>query len=222
MNLTDYHKDDYLSMLVNPLLIKSVKDVKSCAIGKYREFDNAMDYIEKIVVYIALVYDRKSPLFKVDDMDKRKASAAAMAGFPYNDGFDENVNRMIRCRVPKINLMILRYCRTLSSRKYALFVAGTESFHNTLSEIMNYVPSDDGDILKDNKTKLELFEKAKDNAELLDQLGHEILSMDKTREINDGLSVMVEIAGMSEVPLSVEDFVRIWDSQIKKSTTESK
>lgn len=222
MKLSDYHKDDYQGMLVNPLSIKTSKDVASSAIGKHKEFDLSMDHIENIVVYIALVYDRKSPLYKIDDMDKRKSSAAVMAGFHYNGEFDPHVVRMIRCKVPKINLMILRYCRMLNNRKYALFVAGTESFHTTLNEIMNYVPSDEGDILRDNKTKLELFEKAKQNAELLDQLGYEILAMDKAKEINDGLNLMVDVIGNNDVPLSVEDFVKIWDSQSKKDITESK
>lgn len=222
MKLTDYHKDDYVGMLINPMLVDDISDLKKTAVGVLKEFDWSMDKIVEVVKYIALVYDRKSPLYKIDDIDKRKASAAIMAGFSYDGEFGENVVRMIRCRVPKINLMILRYCRMCNGRKYALFVAGNESFHGTLSEIMNYVPSDDGDILKDNKTKLELFEKAKDNAELLDELGHEILAMDKTRELNEGLSVMVEIAGVSDVPLSVEDFVRIWETQGKQNTTAGK
>jgi len=91
---------------------------------KYNEFHQVLPLPRKKVLrYIIYVYDKNSPLAKMD-LFRAKIKGAELAGFKKEDNkFPEMVENMIVCNVPSINDMIVRYL-TLSNdikfQKYAI------------------------------------------------------------------------------------------------------
>ncbi|HQW95443.1 MAG TPA: hypothetical protein PLU58_06555 [Saprospiraceae bacterium] len=173
-------------------------------LSKYPEFNPEMTDIDMVIRYIVFCYDKGSPFHKFDNLGQKKAHAAIEAGFNYTDEkFEPHIEQMLNGEVLEVNKMIIRYCRMQSSRLYSLIVSGNEAFYDATSKLLDNAPSDD--ILKDTKTKMEIFDKAKANASSLDQMSRELLSGDNNKNIQKTLYVIVDNEEV-DVKLTPEDF----------------
>lgn len=181
------------------------------SLRQYKEFSaNAKLPFSKVFKYIALCYDKGSPLLKIDSITTRKTTAAHMAGFIVNEEgrFEDEVNNMFQGRNIVINLMIIRYCRLMRSRSYMVLMAGNETLAQIIEDLFNYQSSDDK--LKDSGDKIKLLTQAQDYATRMDKLSVEILSGDNNAHLADTLFVIIDIGEEEYIKLTPEDFANTW------------
>ncbi len=212
----DYKADDFNHMLFSFFAVGD-RDVFDCfpILQKYKEFLEPLPgyKINKVIKYIGYCYDKGSPLQKIEDIVKKKVTAALLAGFePKPDGtFETEVDDMFRCKNNAINLMIIRYCRLVRSRTYILLTVGNETYYNTIKQLMTYTPKGkDSDVLKETTLKMKMLAEAEDLAKKMDALSTELLSGDNSNTLN---SILYAVADMTEeeyIKLTPEDFADQW------------
>lgn len=92
----------------------------------------------KVFKYVVMCYDRNSPLRDGMTIMGRKVEAAMRAGFLAVDGkFEPEVEALVRCEYPKVNEMVIRYCRNQHSIKYSKLVLYEESFYKEQNNYNN-------------------------------------------------------------------------------------
>ena len=176
----------------------------------YPEFCVPIQDRDKIIKYIGFAYDKGSPMMKFDDIVQRKMEAAAQAGFTFNgDRFDEEVEKIFRCKNAAVNLMIIRFCRIMNSRSFSLLVASNETLNETIQNLMTYVPK--GDVLDDSKTKMGLLKQARELVKETDLLQKAILN-DDAKLLNEMMYIVTE---NDKINLTPEDFSLLkWEPPI--------
>lgn len=165
---------------------------------------------DDIILYVAFAYDKGSPLQKLESIVDRKVQAALMAGFEADkDGkFRPEIEAVFKCENKEVNDMIVRYCRLLSSRLYSVIVAGNETMHNTIKQLMDFIPSGQGeDILSQTELKLKLLKQAEETAVRMDKLSQDFLR-DDNRNLNEHL-YMVSNDLEKHINLTPEDFSKL-------------
>ncbi len=198
---------DYSSLMIRIDQVPQGEDLLAAfpRLSRYEEFSYPMEHRDKVIRYVVLCYDMGSPLQNVDSLAQKKAMAAHQAGFLYQDeSFEAPVIAMMDGKILPVNKMIIRYCRMQHSRLYSLIVSGNEAFHEA-SEKLLVASTDSDDVLKDMKTKMEIFDKAKANAISLDNMSRELLSGDNSALIQKTLYTIVD-NNDSVIPLTPEDF----------------
>lgn len=130
---------------------------------------------DKVIRYVILSYDKKSPLLSEKNLIKRKKLAVEMAGFETqkDNNYDEPVLAMMRNENKIVNRMVLRYVRSQADTRYALLVSGMETFYENIYQITN---NDKADRAIDSKEKSDLFEKSRKMSDQLEQLADEIFN----------------------------------------------
>lgn len=165
---------------------------------------------DDIILYVGFAYDKGSPLQKLESIVDRKVQAALMAGFEADkDGkFRPEIEAVFKCENTEVNDMIVRYCRLLSSRLYSVLVAGNETLHTTIKQLMDFVPQGDGeDLLKQHEMKLKLLDKAKESANDMDELS-QVFLRDDNKNLNDYV-YMVSNNLEKYINLTPEDFSKL-------------
>jgi hypothetical protein len=149
-------------------------------IGSINSFKEYKGDRNKVIKYIVLCYDKGSPIlnrFMQDDV-KRKTSSAEYAGWnPNKDGlFDNDVDQIMKCLNPEVNLMIIDFLRTFNDPSWALLMTGMESYYQKLQQIIN---ADFGqgrrDVFQVEETKGKLFKQAQEMSKALDEAAKKIL-----------------------------------------------
>lgn len=92
---------------------------------------------DKVIRYIACVYDMKSPFVKdFHDVNIRKIMAATYVGFEStNQRFDKHVERMMLGGIEPVVDMVIRYCRSYNQPDYSFLVAIWDDYYRTLKLI---------------------------------------------------------------------------------------
>ena len=163
---------------------------------------------DDIILYVGFAYDKGSPLQKLESIVDRKVQAALLAGIEANEEgkFRPEIEAVFKCENKDVNDMIIRYCRLLSSRLYSVIVAGNETMHSTIKELMNYVPTG-AKILEQTELKLKLLAKAKETAVDMDKLSVEFLR-DDNKKLNEHL-YMVSNNLEKYINLTPEDYSKV-------------
>lgn len=132
---------------------------------------------DKVMRYIILVYDKRSPLLSQKNLSLRKKTAAELAGFEKNEAglFQDSVMAMINLENKHIARMIIRYARIQSDTKYALLVAGMEALYENLIKIS--ATGKDEDVI-DSAEKSKLFEQSEKMGEKLERMADELFNND--------------------------------------------
>jgi len=219
----DYKPDDFSQMLFNFYLVGD-RDVFECfpVLKKYKEFaaplvtrkkDVVVPLVEvpinKVLKYVAFCYDKGSPLQKIEDIIKKKVTAALLAGFeptPKGD-FHKNLDDIFRGNNTTVNLMIIRYCRLVRSRTYMVLVVGNETLQNTMKELMDNSGKKDP---KSQQLKLKLLDDATKLAENMDKISLELLSNDNNTSLNNLLYAVSDMTEEEYINLTCEDFADKW------------
>lgn len=196
--------NDYKSMLFPFNLIGDKDPLEAFPrLAKYPEFNAKIDQRDKVLKYIMLAYDPGSPFYRMDSIPQRKANAAVTAGFKMkSEQFDPEVVKMMDCKLPIINLMIIRFCRIFGDRTYTLMVAGSEAFNDAITHLLT--PSTGEDAIAETEKKQKIFAQAKANAKHLDEMARGFLSGDDTKLLQKTLYTLVEHDG--KIKLTPEDF----------------
>ena len=145
----EFEKEEFDGLMLPVHTIPMNIDIlsKFPELKKYHDFTEYIDEKNKIIRYIAYLYDKKTPLVRIDNVASRKAEAAKLAGFEIKDGqYPENVEQMIHCKNPIVNAMIIRYLRLNNNHKFAMLSTTTELLYRNLQGQLN---NDDAYTFKD-------------------------------------------------------------------------
>lgn len=160
---------------------------------------------DKVIRYIACVYDMKSPFLKdYQEINNRKLAAALYVGFELDkdNRFPQHVEDMLMgdCE-PTVN-MVIRYCRGYNSPDYSWLVAIWDEFFRILKAIQlgqDYDYNKAGKIRDDIKRLSREFIVHDDSTSLKSRLykeiEHDSLKLrpeDIANKIEDGVSPVTE------------------------------
>lgn len=177
--------NDYKSMKYNPMEVKKGTPLLEAfpEIGRFKSFikltKNTKLDVNKIVKYITLTYDPKSPAVQnIKDQFKRKNWCALAAGFEYNKEFkfsQEDVD-ILNCQNDSINDAILDFLTLFDNPDYMLLVLGYEGYYRKLRQYNNEVSDDKKNELELEKTRGELWKQLQIMAPQLKDLSNSILN----------------------------------------------
>lgn len=93
--------------------------------------------VVKVLQFVAIVYDKNSPLQAIDDIMKRRIRAAKICRFPLlNDKhFVIEYEDVILWHNHVVNKMAMRYCRLQKRPEYTKITKYYEQIHNELVEL---------------------------------------------------------------------------------------
>lgn len=175
----DFSSLDWGKMMANTYAIPPKKDPRV----EYKEVFRFPEYypeafpsadIVKTLRYIAMVYDKNSPLHQVfNDIKKVKTHAAELAGFiRQEDGrFLSNVEEILSCRNEAVNKMIVRYAITHKNALYSKFILYSELHTFEMEKLLAGAGG-----------KLSDFDMLSKN---LDQTRQELLSQDNSIKLHE-------------------------------------
>jgi hypothetical protein len=133
----DFEKEEFdgLMLPVHNLPVDADLIKKFPELGKFPEFAEMVPEKNKVIRYIVLFYDRKTPLSRIESIPIRKAEAAKIAGFELEENkFTEFVEEVLSCENTLVNAMIIRYLRLSNNHKFAMLSTTTELFYRSLQK----------------------------------------------------------------------------------------
>ena len=157
---------------------------------KFEEATNLpVEHINRIIRYIAYMYDRNSPMIHIyPDYTRRTRECAALSGFDLKKEKDSFMEKIYRQDDPAMAEMAFEYIKHQNSEDWATLVSNSKLYYDNIRDIMAV-----GKLYKDEKQKLDAqIVKAKmretnkdilaDNRALYDQIFSE-LAVQKTARV---------------------------------------
>jgi len=168
--IVDLKSEDFKHLKYNPYDLKKDASLLEAfpELARFPEYTVPIDLNQnKVLRYIIYAYDGKSPILAEKNLIKRKMLAAKLAGFELEKSgkYAEGVEKMIKGENTKINRMICCFARGQKSMKYAMMVAGMESFYDNLAQLS--APRDKDEEMKDMVEKNKLY---KQTAEMISSI----------------------------------------------------
>lgn len=152
--------------------------------------------INKLIRYIILSYDRKSPLRTIAIEHDRKMYALLNSGVDYNTDtglFPKHWENVMRCQNKITNQMILAFVIHFNSPKYTQLIVGTEMFNEQMLLLMNPAKKEkdaDADSTEDAIQKQKLWDMLSKRRIEIEKLAEEITS-EKNPFLKEDLFSMV-------------------------------
>lgn len=181
------------------------------ALSDYPEFHAELESIldpdrTKIIKYIVLMYDRNSPLKRIEDITERKIKGALLAGFrPKKVGrkkyFKRVIDDILKGYNHTVNRMIVRYCRIQGNMKYTLVVAGQEDFYQSIGDLMSRSKESGA---SESAARQKMFSEAEKNLNKLEQLRLELLNEDNNLLLKQELYQVIEEEDRRRLRISPE------------------
>lgn len=176
MSAIDPHKLDYSKMMCDVMSLQP----KQNPLEEFEFFrKHKVFYVpliqmnsKKVLKYIALVYDKNSPLHDAyPDIYKKKIVACELSQFVKepNGQFNGKVSDMISCDNEFINAMIIRYVTGMKSAIYHKFVMFSELFERESASLLL------------GKSKIDDFKKISKELEICES---ELLSNDNLLKVD--------------------------------------
>ena len=156
-------------------------------LSKYPEFSIKIKYFNRILKYISLIYDANSPLHIINHIPTRKAEAMTLAGFDknHNGMFSEECENIMKCSVPEVVAMIMRYIRIQKNADFAQLVIFDESYHKQLEKMLT------DDVTNSEKTK-DFITNVSTLKREINTLRSALLNNDNNKNLDDALSEEIE------------------------------
>jgi hypothetical protein len=194
----NFSNEEFSTMLFNVMNIPSGKTITEVypELAKYPEFGNYTGMEpETLLRYVFLMYDRHTPLKKVDDIISRKIQAAQIAGFEPNEKgyFDRLVDDMMRGFNADVNKMIIRALRLQHDITFSTMVTGNEALYQKQELILS--AADEGEKkspVEIEKIKGELWKQAKAMRDDLDKLALICLNNDNNPYLKKDLFCVID------------------------------
>ena len=129
-------------------------------IGMYPEFRATLPKgLSKVKVlrYIGVLYQKNSPLLRIESLARRKVEAAKWAGFDRNKAGDRFTNpymEVLKGRIPEINRMIIRICRVQKSPEFQRLITYESVLAKELEALMSLKSPKD---IKETKANIDSF-----------------------------------------------------------------
>lgn len=192
-----YSAEDFQQMMFNVMAVDKDKNVYDAfpVLASYPEFLmlTGMDH-NKLLKYIFLLYDRKTPLKAIDDLLKRKLEAAQMAGFEVDKSgyFAENVDRMMKGFNSDANKMIIRVVRMQHDVTFATMVTGYESLYQKLELTLSAAADAKKSEVEVENLKGKLWEQAKKMRDDLNMMSADLLNDDNNPYLRKDLFCTID------------------------------
>jgi hypothetical protein len=176
--------NDYKAMKFNPMEIDKKSEVLTSIpeLNRFTSFQkltkSSLD-INKLIRYILLAYDPKSPAVQtIKDQFKRKTWCALAAGFEYGEDFNfsPDYNAVLNCQNDEVNDAILDYLTLFDNPDYMLLVLGYEGYYRKLRQYNNTVYDDKKNDLEIEKTRGELWKQLQAMSPQLRDMANSILN----------------------------------------------
>jgi len=173
------------------------------ALSNYDEFKAEMPLPKldrnKVISYIAYLYDRKSPLLRIDNAHARKNEAAQLAKFDmrkgeYVNGYQEIIADI---HIP-VNKMIMRYIRMQKSAKFAKFIIYDEALYLQMAKLRI-------DSKEDKEKTNDILTAIDKMSRVHEQLQSDLLGGDTAQGLTDEFYSQVE---MAQLELRPEDIAQ--------------
>ncbi len=196
---------DYKAMRFNPMhnkaepLLDQFPELRRFASFQdiEKEFEDDSD---RIVRYICLCYDRRSPAYvQIPDIFKRKSWCAMASGFLYNQEstlFEQPYYNIMDCKVESVNLAVIDFSSLFNSPEYMLIVTAYESFYAKNRVLQSQVSMEGKDILAGEKIRGELYT--------------------QLRNINNDIRALTDIYLSDRNPYLREDLYRVVQEDVRK------
>lgn len=148
----DWLDKDFKDMTYNPMKVAKTVDLLDAwpTLAGYPEYNIELRPLNKnkTIRYIALMYDKGSPIYKkIDNIHKQKIEAATLAGFDKKASgtFPTIVDKMMVGLNPVVNHMIMRFLRMMRDEEFMQFRIYKEKLYSSLNKMQE---TDDPDELK--------------------------------------------------------------------------
>jgi hypothetical protein len=162
-----YKIDDFNNCLFNPLVKKDML----AAYPRLREIEGSFDanhtLVDKVLRYICMLYDPKSPLIIGErDLNYRKTVAADLAGFD-SEADDTFLQELYASTLDWTTTLVMRFLiRFIKQRQWALICSIEIAYWEGVQRIMRPIEKGIGDKKDYDELKaLEVKAKLKDEAE---------------------------------------------------------
>lgn len=155
----EYNRSEFKNLMFNVLVNDTgVSFLKKYPVLKqHKEFTVDIGDLDfnSVFTYIACCYDKESPLIHAPNIKARKMEAARLAEFPTKKGkIAEGYERVIRCKNPVVNRMIIRYCRMQNDVDFSTAMMYNEKLYDQLEKMLNNSDDEKTKDLIDNTQKL--------------------------------------------------------------------
>jgi len=138
----EFKVEDFDKMMVRVMRLPLKFDIKDVEeLKNYIEFykDPAPLLKHQVIRYIALVYDKNSPLVHhIQDINKRKIKACELCDLPiHKKGHKahDHLLGVLSCQDPIVNDMIIRYVRCFYSESYAQYIVLQDAYYNEMKKL---------------------------------------------------------------------------------------
>jgi len=160
--------------------VEEFKDLKNIFIGILHKLPKGIS-ANKIIRFIVLCYDKKSPLVKKElvDIIERKKQAMNLAGYKPNKSgmFTEQVMEIIAGQNKIVNHLILRWLKMQDSLDFMTMCFMIES-HSQILESLNNKEDDKEDALSLSDKKIKVMNKLAEVRKSIDDLAEGLFQKD--------------------------------------------
>jgi len=167
----------------------------------FPEFKAKVDGIKAptLIKYIALTYDLNSPFLKETNVARRKVEVGRYMNLQVTgEGkFIPVIESMMKCEIPEINKMIVRYVRLQNNHKYSLLVALDENFYKRLEKTMDDVDE-----------KAQEIKATTDMANTIQQLASDLFNKDNSPKLSDDMFRFIEEEKLELSPEFIAEKIR--------------
>ncbi len=151
-----------------------------------------------MLIYVALMYDKHSPLRK-ETIVNRKSIAISQAGITS----DNTRTKWCNLDDKRLIMMVHNYLRYQNDKAWSSLCTAEEVYWDLQEKILSYKTDKDGDVLKDTELKIKLTQRM---SELMDTV-----AKFQDMVFNDNKEKMDEI-----INFWVEDFVEVLEQKQKE------
>ena len=140
----EYIESDFENMFLNVRKVKVGDNLLTAfpILKKYKEFGVRLKNLNKglVIRYIALAFDKHSPVTSIIDIMERRKEALSLAGFKTDTkgNYGKNVEAMVHSTIPQVNNMVIRYCLFVGDTEYAILITYEDSLIKELQRLMAF------------------------------------------------------------------------------------
>jgi hypothetical protein len=180
-----FEEKDFNDIMLKGIMQLSDKDnalEKYPSLKKYPAFNVQIPDYNKILKYVALVYDMRTPLHIIADVMARKVEAANLA----NIGLKSSLfNELAMCTNESYVDMTMWYVRMHKNMDYTEYTVCTESYYWQQKKLLQDAVGD-GEKTKDFISNSQALRKR------LDELRNTLFNSDKSEKLLKAIDIMVE------------------------------
>lgn len=158
--------------------------------------------LDLVLRYIMILYQERSPLWSIDDFNRRKVYASIFAPFPKKDSqITEPYKDIIAGRDKTVNRMIIRFCRMQRNADFTKLVVYENALYHDL-ELMN-------DAETETSIRQKLIANIDNLTKVVDDLTASILAGDQTRFLIEDLLDEIELGTLDIKPEDVAKKLKV-------------